>query len=245
MKQLNPKLSAQKTGTVVGLIPDKNGKKPAAKQPTGPFNPQTYLATNGQGKTTVQAPQKHLIFSQGDTANAVFYLKTGRVKLSVLSQQGKEAVVAILSPGDFFGEGCLVGQRSCMATATALDTCKIVRIDKAAMIQVLRDETDFAKLFVSYLLSRNVRIQEDLVDHLFNSAEKRLARTLLLLAHYGKEGKPEPVIPKISQETLAEMVGTTRSRVSGFLNKFRKLGFITYKGEMEIHSSLLNVVLHD
>ena len=245
MKQLNPKLSAQKTGAVVGLIPDKKGKKPAAKQPTGPFNPQTYLATNGQGKTTVQAPQKHLIFSQGDTANAVFYLKTGRVKLSVLSPQGKEAVVAILSPGDFFGEGCLVGQRSCMATATALDTCKIVRIDKAAMIQVLRDETDFAKLFVSYLLSRNVRIQEDLVDHLFNSAEKRLARTLLLLAHYGKEGKPEPVIPKISQETLAEMVGTTRSRVSGFLNKFRKLGFITYKGNMEIHSSLLNVVLHD
>ena len=245
MKPLNQKLSAQKTGTVVGLIPDRKGKKPAAKQPAGPFNPMTYLATNGRGKTTVQASKKHLIFSQGDTANAVFYIKTGRVKLSVLSQQGKEAVVAILSPGDFFGEGCLVGQRLCMATATALETCKIIRIDKAAMVQVLRDEAAFAKLFVSYLLSRNVRTQEDLVDHLFNSAEKRLARTLLLLARYGKDAKPDPVIPKISQETLAEMVGTTRSRVSGFLNKFRKLGFITYKGKMEIHSSLLNVVLHD
>ena len=161
MKKILTRLSA-KIAPTVGLIPDRNGKKPAAKQPVGPFNPQTYLATNGQGETTVQAPQKHLIFSQGDAATAVFYLKTGRVKLSVLSPQGKEAIVAILSPGDFFGEGCLVGQRLCMATATALDTSKIVRIDKAAMIQVLRDETDFAKLFVSYLLARNVRTQRGL-----------------------------------------------------------------------------------
>jgi CRP-like cAMP-binding protein len=163
----------------------------------------------------------------------------------VLSQQGKEAVVGILEQGSFFGEGCLVGQLACMATATALDASTIVRIEKAAMIRVLHDESSFCELFMAYMLSRNVRIQADLVDHLFNSAEKRLARILLLLAHYGKEGKPEPVIPKISQDTLADMIGTTRSRVSFFLNKFRKLGFIHYNGRMEVHSSLLNIVLHD
>ena len=194
---------------------------------------------------TLQAPKEHLIFSQGDAANAVFYVQAGRVKLTVVSQQGKEAVVAILEQGGFFGEGCLAGQLVCMATATALDASMIVRIDKAAMIRVLHDESSFSKLFMAYLLSRNVRIQEDLVDHLFNSAEKRLARILLLLAHYGKEGKPEPVIPKISQDTLADMIGTTRSRVSLFLNTFRKLGFIHYNGRIEVHSSLLNIVLHD
>ena len=199
----------------------------------------------GHGKTTLQAPKEQLIFSQGDTSDAVFYVQAGRVKLTVLSPQGKEAVVGILDHGSFFGEGCLVGQLACMATATALDASTIVRIEKAAMIRVLHDESSFSELFMAYLLSRNVRIQADLVDHLFNSAEKRLARILLLLAHYGKEGKPEPVIPKISQDTLADMIGTTRSRVSFFLNKFRKLGFIQYNGRMEVHSSLLNIVLHD
>ena len=175
----------------------------------------------------------------------MFYIKTGGIKLTVVSQEGKEAVVAILGHGDFFGEGSLAGQLVCMATATAIDASTIVRIDKAAMIQVLHDEPGFSDLFMSYLLSRNVRIQADLVDHLFNSAEKRLARILLLLAHYGKEGEPEGIIPKTSQDTLADMIGTTRSRVSAFLNKFRKLGFIKYNGNIEVHSSLLNIVLHD
>ena len=237
--------SRTETGTIVGLLPDKKIRRPAAGTLARPFNPQTFLAKVGHGKTTLQASKEQLIFSQGDAADAVFYVQAGRVKLTVLSQQGKEAVVGILDHGSFFGEGCLVGQLACMATATALDASTIVRIEKAAMIRVLHDESSFSELFMAYLLSHNVRIQADLVDHLFNSAEKRLARILLLLAHYGKEGKPEPVIPKISQDTLADMVGTTRSRVSFFLNKFRKLGFIQYNGRMEVHSSLLNIVLHD
>ena len=244
MKRLRTTLRA-KPGATVGLIPDRKIQKSAARKRATPFNPQTFLAKVGHGKTTLRVPKEHLIFSQGDAANAVFYVQAGRVKLTVVSQQGKEAVVAILDPEDFFGEGCLAGQLVCMATATTLDASMIVRIDKAAMIRVLHDEPSFSELFVAYLLSRNVRTQEDLVDHLFNSAEKRLARILLLLAHYGKEGKPEPVIPKISQATLADMVGTTRSRVSAFLNKFRTLGFIHYKGRMEVHSSLLNIILHD
>lgn len=233
------------TDTVVGLLPDKKIKNRAVRNRATPFNPQTFLAKVGHGKTTEQAPIRHVFFSQGDAANAVFYVKDGRVKLTVVSQQGKVAVVGILERGDFFGEGCLGGQQVCMATATALDASMIVRIDKVAMIQVLHDESSFCQLFMAYLLSRNVRIQADLVDHLFNSAEKRLARILLVLAHYGKEGKPEPVIPKISQDMLADMIGTTRSRVSLFLNKFKKLGFINYNGRMEVHSSLLNIVLHD
>jgi CRP-like cAMP-binding protein len=237
--------SRTETGTVVGLLPDKKIRRPAAGTLATTFNPQAFLAKVGHGKTTLQASKEQLIFSQGDAADAVFYVQAGRVKLTVLSQQGKEAVVGILDHGSFFGEGCLVGQLVCMATATALDASTIVRIEKAAMIRVLHDESSFCELFMAYLLSRNVRIQADLVDHLFNSAEKRLARILLLLAHYGKEGKPEPVIPKISQDTLADMIGTTRSRVSFFLNKFRKLGFIHYNGRMEVHSSLLNIVLHD
>ena len=237
--------SRTETGTVVGLLPDKKIRRPAAGTLVTPFNPQTFLAKVGHGKTTLQAPKEHLIFSQGDAADAVFYVRAGRVKLTVLSRQGKVAVVGILNHGSFFGEGCLVGQMARMATATALDESTIVRIEKAAMIRVLHDESSFSELFMAYLLSRNVRIQADLVDHLFNSTEKRLARILLLLAHYGKEGKPEPVIPKISQDTLADMVGTTRSRVSFFLNRFRKLGFIQYNGRMEVHSSLLNIVLHD
>lgn len=233
------------TGTVVGLIPNKTIQKPAARKRATPFNLKDFLAKVGNGKTTERASNGHLIFSQGDAADAVFYVQTGRVKLTVVSEMGKEAVVAILNRGDFFGEGCLAGQLVCMATATALDASTIMRIGKAAMIRVLHDESEFSELFMAHVLSRNVRIQADLVDHLFNSAEKRLARILLLMAHYGKEGRPEPVIPKITQDTLADMIGTTRSRVSLFLNKFRKLGFINYNGRMEVHSSLLNIVLHD
>ncbi|HEV8620259.1 MAG TPA: Crp/Fnr family transcriptional regulator [Nitrospiraceae bacterium] len=209
------------------------------------FNPKTFLAQVGSGKTTLQSRKKHLIFSQGDAADAVFYIQEGKVKLTVVSPQGKEAVVAILEPGDFLGEPCLAGQPVRLATATTLEDSTLVRIDKTAMIRVLHDQPAFSELFMSHLLARNVRIQEDLVDQLFNSAEKRLARILLLLAHFGKEGKPEPVIAKVSQDMLAEMIGTTRSRVSFFMNKFRKLGFIDYNGGMHVHSSLLTVVLHD
>ncbi len=237
--------SRTETGTVVGLIPSRKIRKSKARKRAIPFNPLTFLAKVGHGKTTLQASKEQIIFSQGDASDAVFYVQAGRVKLTVLSQQGKEAVVGILEHGSFFGEGCLVGQLACMATATALNGSTILRIEKAAMIRVLHDESSFSELFMAYLLSRNVRIQAELVDHLFNSVEKRLARILLLLAHYGKEGKPEPVIPRITQETLADMVGTTRSRISLFLKKFRKLGFIHYNGRMEVHRSLLNIVLHD
>ena len=210
-----------------------------------PFNPNTFLTQVGSGKITLQVRKKQILFSQGDAADAVFYILEGRVKLTVVSPHGKEAVVAVLGGGDFLGEPCLAGQPLCLATATSLQNSTVVRIDKTAMIRVLHDEPTFSEMFMSHLLSRNVRIQEDLVDQLFNSAEKRLARILLLLAHFGKEGKPEPVIAKVSQETLAEMTGTTRSRVSFFMNKFRKLGFLEYNGGLHIHSSLLNIVLHD
>ena len=209
------------------------------------FNPQLFLTKVGKGKTSLISPKKHSIFSQGDAAEAVFYIQAGKVKLTVVSQQGKEAVVAILERGAFFGESCLAGQMVRTATATAVEDSTIVRIDKDAMIRVLHEEPTFAELFMAYLLAHTIRIEEDLVDQLFNSSEKRLARVLLLLAHFGKEGKPETVITKISQETLAEMIGTTRSRVSFFMNKFRKMGFIDYNGELHVHSSLLNVVLHD
>jgi CRP/FNR family transcriptional regulator, cyclic AMP receptor protein len=209
------------------------------------FNPQTFLTKVEGGKTSLQSAKKQIFYSQGDVAEAVFYIQRGKVKLSVVSQQGKEAVVAILEQGSFFGESCLAGQTVRTATATALEDSRIVRIDKAAMIRLLHEEPTFAELFMSYLLAHTIRIQEDLVDQLFNSSEKRLARILLLLAHFGKEGKPEPVIAKVSQEMLAEMIGTTRSRVSFFMNKFRKLGFIDYNGGLYVHSSLLNIVLHD
>jgi len=185
------------------------------------------------------------VFAQGDPANAIFYLQRGRVKLTVVSHQGKEAVVAILGAGDFFGEGCLARQTLRMSTATDMVECSIMKLEKAQMIKVLHQEPAFSELFVAHLLARSIRVEEDLVDQLFNSSEKRLARVLLLLANFGKEGTPEPVIAKISQETLAEIVGTTRSRVSFFMNKFRRLGFIDYKDHLEVHSSLLNVVLHD
>ncbi len=209
------------------------------------FNPQTFIKQIGSGKTTLTCLKKKILFSQGDAADAVFYIQTGKVKLSVVSQQGKEAVVAMLAQGSFFGEGCLAGQLVCMATATTAEDSTLVRIDKPAMIRVLHDDPAFSELFLAYLLGRNIRIQEDLVDHLFNSSEKGLARVLLLMAHFGKDGKPEPVVPKVSQDMLAEMIGTTRSRVSFFMNKFRKLGFVHYNGGLHVHSSLLNIVLHD
>ena len=199
----------------------------------------------GDGKTSLTPPKKQVLYSQGDESDAVFYIQGGKVKLTVISEQGKEAVIAILAPGSFFGEACLAGQSVRVETATALEASSIVRITKEAMLHVLHEEPAFAELFMTYLLTHSIRVQADLVDQLFNSSEKRLARVLLLLAHFGKEGKPEPVIAKVSQETLAEMIGTTRSRVSFFMNKFRKLGFIDYNGGMHVHSSLLNVVLHD
>ena len=213
---------------------------------TRSFNSEAFLLRVGDGKTLLRTRKKERLFSQGEAAEAVFYIQAGQVKLTVVSPPGKEAVVAMLERGSFFGEACLAGQQVRLATATSVDDSTIVRIDKAAMVKVLHDDPAFAELFTAYLLSRNIRIEEDLVDQLFNSSEKRLARLLLLLAHFGKEGKPEPVIPKISQETLAEMVGTTRSRVSFFMNKFKKLGLLEYNGDgLHVHSSLLNIVLHD
>ena len=210
-----------------------------------PFNPQTFLKQIDGGKTILSVRKKQILFSQGDPADSVFYIQEGQVKLTVVSAQGKEAVVAVLEDGEFLGESCLAGQPVRLETASSLANSTVVCIDKATMIRVLHDEPTFAQLFMTHLLGRNVRIQADLVDQLFNSAEKRLARVLLLLAHFGKEGKPEPLIAKVSQETLADMICTTRSRVSFFMNKFRKLGFIQYNGGLRIHSSLLNVVLHD
>ncbi len=209
------------------------------------FDPQVFLAKVGKGRTLAHYKKKETIFSQGDPADAIFYIQTGKVKLTVVSKQGKEAVVAMVGVDDFFGEGCLGGQSLRMSSAAAMSECSIMRLEKSCVVGVLHDEPAFSELFLHYLLSRNIRIEEDLVDLLFNSSEKRLARILLLMAKFGKEGQVEPVIPKISQETLAEIVGTTRSRVSFFMNRFRKLGFIEYNGELEVHSSLLNVVLHD
>jgi CRP/FNR family transcriptional regulator, cyclic AMP receptor protein len=210
-----------------------------------PFDPKQFLAKVGEGKTIAKYRNDQIVFSQGQVADAVFYIQQGKIKLTVVSEQGKEAVVAILGPGHFFGEGCLNGHPRRIATTAAIDECVITRLEKAAMVTALHDEPDFAELFMSYLLSRNSRIEEDLIDQLFNSSEKRLARLLLLLANFGKEGRPEPIVGKFSQETLAEMIGTTRSRVSFFMNKFRKLGFIEYNGKLEVHNSLLNVVLYD
>jgi CRP-like cAMP-binding protein len=211
------------------------------------FNPTAFLSTMDGGRKIVAFPKKQTIFVQGDSADAIFYIQKGKVKLTVVSQIGKEATIGILNEGDFFGEGCLTGQPLRFCSATAMTDCSVMRIDKTYMMEVLHREHAFSDMFVAYLLKQNVRYEEDLVDQLFNSSEKRLARTLLLLAHFGKDGKPESVIPNISQETLAEMVGTTRSRVSHFMNKFRELGFIDYHAGdgLQVHSSLLNVVLHD
>jgi len=209
------------------------------------FDPKKFLAKVGEGKTITNYYKDQIVFSQGDVADAVFYIQQGTIKLTVISEQGKEAVIAMLEPGQFFGEGCLNGHGLRVATTTAMDECVITRMAKADMIAALHNEPDFSELFMSYLLARNSRIEEDLVDQLFNSSERRLARLLLLLANFGKEARPEPIVGKISQETLAEMIGTTRARVSFFMNKFRKLGFIEYNGKLQVHSSLLNMVLHE
>jgi len=221
--------------------------KKLSKFNTNKFNTKTFLSTIDGGRKIEAFPKKRTIFAQGDSSDAVFYIKKGKVKLTVVSQIGKEATIGVLSEGDFFGEGCLTGQPLRLCSATAMTDCSVMRIHKKSMIEVLHQEHAFSDLFVAFLLTRNVRYEEDLVDQLFNSSEKRLARVLLLLSQFGKDGRPETVIPKMSQETLAEMVGTTRSRVSFFMNRFRKLGFIDYHAgdELQVHSSLLNIVLHD
>jgi CRP/FNR family transcriptional regulator, cyclic AMP receptor protein len=244
---------ASAKGSAIPLMKGKSTARPATprhrrvrvtkRKPL--FDPKSFLARIGKGRTMSKHQKNETIFAQGDAADAVFYIQKGRVKITVVSKQGKEAVVAILTAGDFFGEGCLAGQTQRTATVTAMTDCAITRVNKAAMIDVLRNESAFSELFVTYLLGRNARVEADLVDQLFNSSEKRLARLLLLLANFGKERAPEPVIAKISQEVLAEMIGTTRSRVSFFMNKFRRLGLIEYNGSLRVHSSLLNMVLHD
>ena len=220
----------------------------AAAKKLSQFDPETFLSIINGGRKILGFPRKHTIFAQGDSSDAVFYIQKGKVKLTVVSKSGKEATIGILKEGDFLGEGCLSGQRLRMCSATAMTDCSVMRIDKAYMVEVLHREHALSDVFVAYLLTRNIRYEEDLVDQLFNSSEKKLARVLLLLAHFGKEGAPQTVIPKISQETLAEMVGTTRSRVSHFMNNFNKLGFVDY-GEgssgLQVHSSFLNAILYD
>jgi CRP/FNR family cyclic AMP-dependent transcriptional regulator len=209
------------------------------------FDPKSFLAAVGEGRSIGEYRKDQIVFSQGDRADAVFYIQSGKVKVSVVSEQGKEAVVAMLGTNDFFGEGCLAGQALRIATVAAIMDSVIVRLEKAAIVCVIQQEPAFSEMFIAHLLARAIRVEADLVDQLFNSSEKRLARLLLLLANFGKEEKPEPILAKISQETLADMIGTTRSRVSFFMNKFRKLGLIDYNGCIEVHSSLLNVILHD
>jgi CRP/FNR family transcriptional regulator, cyclic AMP receptor protein len=209
------------------------------------FNPKAFLAKVGEGRNIGKYRKSEIVFSQGDPADKVFYIQKGKIKVTVVSEQGKEAVVAILGPNEFFGEGCLAGQAQRLSTAATMDASVIVGLEKAAIVRLLHEEPAFSEMFIAHLLGRTIRVEADLVDQLFNSSEKRLARMLLLLANFGKEGSPQPMIAKISQETLAEMIGTTRSRVSFFMNKFRKLGFITYNGGIHVHSSLLNAVLHD
>jgi CRP/FNR family transcriptional regulator, cyclic AMP receptor protein len=217
----------------------------AGKAGSGAFDPRVFLATVSQGRSLFEYRSEQGVFTQGDPADSVFFIVQGKVKIAVTSEQGKEAVIAVLGEGDFFGEGCLTAQPLRLATAIAMSKTTAMRIEKAEMIRVLHDEPAFAEVFTSHLLTRNSQVEADLVDHLFNSSEKRLARTLLLLANFGKEGRPEPITMKISQEMLAEMVGTTRSRVSFFMNRFRKLGFIEYNGSLKVHSSLVSVLLRD
>lgn len=217
----------------------------AKKAKIAAFDPKDFVARTGDGRTNEIFRADDVIFHQGDAANAVYYLQSGKAKMTTTARSGKEAVIAILESGDFFGEGCLIGQTQRIATVTAMTDCAVLRMDKAAMIRELHNEPAFSELFIAYLLNRNSRVEEDFIDQLFNSSEKRLARTLLLLANFGKDGKHEPVVTKISQEMLAEMVGTTRSRVSFFMNKFRRLGFIEYNGGLHVHTSLLNMVLRD
>ena len=209
------------------------------------FDPVAFLTNVGAGRNIARHSKKEVIFTQGEDADAVFYVRKGKVKVAVLSKDGKEAIVALLGPDEFVGEGCLIGQPKRLATASALTECETMRVDKKEIQRVLHDELAFSQMFISHILARNARVEEDLVDQLFNSTEKRLARLLLLLANFGKEGRPEPILAKISQETLAEMIGTTRSRVSHFMNKFRKMGFIDYNGHLEVHNSLVGVLLTD
>jgi CRP-like cAMP-binding protein len=223
-------------------VPNKRQAFPAEQTPRA-FDAGAFLKNAASGRSVSTHPGKRIIFAQGDNADSVFYIQKGKVKITVVSPAGKEAVVAILGEDEFFGEGCLIGQPKRLATAMALTECVTMRVRKPEIQRAIRGESAFAEMFVSHILARNARVEEDLVDQLFNSTEKRLARVLLLLANFGKEGRPEPVVAKISQETLAEMIGTTRSRVSHFMNKFRKLGFIEYNGHLEVHSSLLSIVL--
>jgi len=220
-------------------------KTKAKPRVPGSFDPKPFLARVGRGRSVASYRPPERIFAQGDPANAAYYIQQGQVKITVVSRQGKEAVIGILRTGDFFGEGCLAGQPARMASAAAMSDCSIMKLEKEALVRALREEPEFAEMFLMHVLSRNIRFEADLVDQLFNSSEKRLARVLLLLANFGKAGEPQIVIPKISQETLAEIIGTTRSRVSFFMNRFRKMGFIDYNGGLEVNSSLLNVVLHD
>ena len=243
VRQTNTPADKRKGLRQAGLDTPSRSKLNVAKRPD--FEPLAFLATIGEGRRFVLFPKKQAIFSQGDAADAVFYVQTGKIRLTVVSRTGKEATIRILGEREFFGEGSLAGQSLRMDSATAMTDCALLRIEKKAMMEALHREHAFSDLFVAYLLARNARYEEDLVDQLFNSSEKRLARALLLLANFGKEGKPEKVVTKISQEMLAEMIGTTRSRVSFFMNRFRKMGFIHYNGGLEVHSSLLNVVLHD
>jgi CRP/FNR family cyclic AMP-dependent transcriptional regulator len=217
---------------------------PRKKNGSG-FDPAVFFGTVAKGRAIHKNRAKEVIFAQGDAADAVFYIKKGKVKVTVVSPQGKEAVVAILGVDEFVGEGCLIGQPKRLATATAMTDCETMRVETVEILRILREEPEFSQMFISHILARNARVEADLVDQLFNSTEKRLARVLLLLANFGKEGRPEPIVAKISQETLAEMIGTTRSRVSHFMNKFRQFGFIEYNGHIEIHSSLLSVVLNE
>lgn len=223
--------------------PAKRAARQAAKIPL--FDPAEWLVTAGVGRKIYAYSKKAIIFTQGQDADSVFYIKKGKVKVAVLSKDGKEAVIALLGPNEFIGEGCLIGQAKRLATASAMTECEVMRVKKSEIQRIILDEPAFSQMFVAHILARNARVEEDLVDQLFNSTEKRLARLLLLLANFGKEGRPEPILAKISQETLAEMIGTTRSRVSHFMNKFRKLGFIDYNGHLEVHTSLLGVLLAD
>ena len=237
-----PNIPAARTAK---LRPAPGAKGLMPKAAKSLFDPKRFLARVGEGKTILKFDRNEVVFSQGDAAETVFYIQKGRMKVLVVSEQGKEAVVGIMEHGQFFGEGCLNGHPLRISTTMAMEDCVITSITKAAMLAALKSEPKFSELFMAYLLSRNSRIEEDLIDQLFNSSEKRLARLLLLLANFGKDGAPQPIAAQVSQETLAEMIGTTRSRVSFFMNKFRKLGFITYNGKIEVHSSLLNAVLYD
>jgi CRP/FNR family cyclic AMP-dependent transcriptional regulator len=234
----------QSTIPRLSAVPNRRSpKKALLKVPS--FDVKRFLDSAGLGRKIGEFRKKETVFSQGDPAKTVMYIQEGGVRLTVVNESGREAVVAVLGPGDFFGEGCLAGQSICMATATAIAPTTVLIIEKSEMVRVLREEHKFSDRFIAYMLMRNIRVEEDLVDQLFNSSEKRLARTLLLLARYGADGHPQKVLPKVSQEMLAEMIGTTRSRVNFFMNKFRKLGFIKYNGEIHIDNSLLSVVLHD